>query len=81
MPRPKISNEKKRVKMNLTVSPEIKEMAEMIRIKKSISMSMFFENYVKNEYRKMVKRGEIVDNLQLNGQLEIKDIEMNIGTK
>ena len=44
-------------------------------------MSIFFENYVKSEYRKMVKRGEVLDNLQLSGQLEIKDIEMNIGSK
>ena len=81
MPRPKLANEKKRIKMNLTVSPEIKEMSERIRIKKNISMSIFFENYVKSEYRKMVKRGEVLDNLQLSGQLEIKDIEMNIGSK
>lgn len=81
MPRPKLADEKKRIKMNLTVSPEIKEMAEKIRIKKNISMSMFFENYVKSEYKKMVKRGELIGELQLSGQLEIKDIEMNIGTK
>lgn len=74
MARPKLSSEIKRIKMNLTVAPEVKEMAEMIRIKKNISMSMFFEEYVRSEYKKMVKRGELNDNVQVAGQMKISDI-------
>lgn len=74
MARPKLSQETKRIKMNLTVSPQTKEMAEMIRIKKNISMSMFFEEYIRSEYRKMVKRGELNDDVQLAGQMNIADI-------
>ena len=74
MARPKLSQETKRIKMNLTVSPQTKEMAEMIRIKKNISMSMFFEEYIRSEYRKMVKRGELNDNVQLAGQMNLADI-------
>lgn len=74
MARPKLSKESRRIKMNLTVSPQTKEMAEMIRIKKNISMSMFFEEYIRSEYRKMVKRGELNDNVQLAGQMNIADI-------
>ena len=74
MARPKLSQETKRIKMNLTVAPEVKEMAEMIRIKKNISMSMFFEEYIRSEYRKMVKRGELNDDVQLAGQMNIADI-------
>lgn len=77
MARPKLSQETKRIKMNLTVSPEVKEMAEKIRIKKNISMSMFFEEYIRAEYRKMVKKGEISDDL-IAGQMKIVDREMNI---
>ena len=74
MARPKLSQETKRIKMNLTVSPQTKEMAEMIRIKKNISMSMFFEEYIRSEYRKMVKRGELNDDVQLAGQMNIADV-------
>lgn len=74
MARPKLSQETKRIKMNLTISPQTKEMAEMIRIKKNISMSMFFEEYIRSEYRKMVKRGELNDNVQLAGQMNLADI-------
>lgn len=72
MARPKLSQEIKRIKMNLTIAPEVKEMAEKIRIKKNISMSMFFEEYVRMEYKKMVKRGELEDNVQLAGQMNIE---------
>ena len=74
MARPKLSSEIKRIKMNLTVAPEVKEMAEMIRIKKNISMSMFFEEFLRSEYRKMVKRGELNDTVQLAGQMNIADL-------
>lgn len=74
MARPKLSQETKRIKMNLTISPQTKEMAEMIRIKKNISMSMFFEEYIRSEYRKMVKHGELNDNAQLAGQMNLADI-------
>ena len=77
MGRPKISSEKRRIKINLTVSPEIKEMVEMIRIKKNISMSMFFEEYIRSEYKKMVKRGELEDTV-MKGQMRIVDTDMNI---
>lgn len=77
MARPKLSQETKRIKMNLTVAPEVKEMAERIRIKKNISMSMFFEEYIRAEYRKMVKKGEISDDL-IAGQMKIVDKDMNI---
>lgn len=74
MARPKLSKELRRIKMNLTIAPEVKEMADMIRIKKNISMSMFFEEYIRSEYRKMVKRGELNDTAPLAGQMNIADI-------
>ena len=78
MARPKLSQEIKRIKMNLTISPEVKEMAEMIRIKKNISMSMFFEDYVRAEYKKMVRKGELKDEVQIMGQMKVVDTDMNI---
>ena len=78
MARPKLSQETKRIKMNLTISPEVKEMAEMIRIKKNISMSMFFEDYVRAEYKKMVRKGELKDEVQIIGQMKVVDTDMNI---
>ena len=77
MARPKLSQETKKVKMNLTVSPEVKEMAELVRIKKNISMSVYFEECVRAEYKKMVKKGEIQDNIFPN-QMKIVDKDMNI---
>ena len=77
MARPKLSQESKRIKMNLTVAPEVKEMAEKIRIKKNVSLSMFFEEYVRAEYKKMVKQG-ILEDTVIQGQMKIVDREMNI---
>lgn len=59
MARPKLSQETKRVSINLTVAPEVKDMADAIRIKKNISMSMFVEEYIRAEYKRMLKRGEL----------------------
>ena len=78
MARPRLSQETKRIKMNLTIAPEVKEMAEMIRIKKNISMSMFFEDYVRAEYKKMVKKGELKDKVQIVGQMKVVDTDMNV---
>lgn len=67
MARPKLPDFEKKVKFNLTISPEAKEMADLIRIKKNISMSAFIEEAIRKEYRKMVKRGEAPEE-QLPGQ-------------
>ena len=57
MSRPK-SNAPKKVKMNLTVSPEIKEMSETIRCKRGISISELLEDVIRKEYNKLTKNIE-----------------------
>ena len=47
MPRPKLPNGVAKEKLNLTVSKETKEMLEIIRIKKNISLRNVFEKSVK----------------------------------
>lgn len=58
MARPK-STAPKKVKMNLTVSPETKEMAETIRNLKKISISELLEDVLRKEYKKLVNSGEV----------------------
>lgn len=73
MARPKLPNATKRVKMTLTVSPEVKDMAEYIRIKKSISISALIEEVIRKEYRKLAKAGEAPAE-QLPGQIKMEDV-------
>ena len=47
MPRPKLPNGVAKEKLNLTVSKETKEMLEIIRIKKNISIGSFVAMYSK----------------------------------
>ena len=58
MGRPKIGNEPVRVRMNLTLLPEVKEMADTIRIKKGISISALMEQTIRTEYKRIMKREE-----------------------
>lgn len=57
MSRPKLAEEIKKVKLNLTISPEAKKMLDEIRISKNQSISEWVEDCIRKEYRK-VKRGE-----------------------
>ena len=73
MARPKLPNSLKKEKMNLTVSAECKEMADIIRIKKNISISEYLEECIRKDYRKLQKSGEIPEE-QVEGQMNVKDL-------
>ena len=73
MARPKLPNSLKKEKINLTVSVECKQMAEYIRIKKSISISELLEEIIRKEFKKLQKSGEAPEE-QVKGQLDIKDM-------
>lgn len=72
MARPKLPNGTKKEKLNLSVSPETKEMLILMRNKMDISISEFFEEAIHREYRKMVKKGTITD---VPGQMSLDDFE------
>lgn len=72
MPRPKLPKKQKKERLNLTVSPETKEMIDLMRIKMNVSISEFFETVIQKEFKKMSKKGEITDIL---GQMSIEDLE------
>lgn len=59
-------------KLNLSVSPETKEMLILMRNKMDISVSEFVEEAIHREYRKMVKKGTITD---VPGQMSLDDFE------
>lgn len=54
MARPKTNNERKGM-LTLTISSEVREMAEYIRANESISISEFLEKAVRKEYQKLKK--------------------------
>lgn len=72
MARPKLPNGTKKEKLNLSVSPETKEMLILMRNKMDISISEFVEEAIQREYRKMVKKGTITD---VPGQMSLDDFE------
>lgn len=72
MARPKLPNGTKKEKLNLSVSPETKEMLILMRNKMDISISEFVEEAIHREYRKMVKKGTITD---VPGQMTLEDFE------
>lgn len=76
MPRPKLPNSLKKEKLNLTVSHEVKEMLDYIRIEKNISISMFLEESVMKEYKKLQKSIKI-PGMQMPGQMNLHDINGN----
>lgn len=59
MSRPKLPNMEKKAKMNLTISPEAKEMAEAVRAVKNVSMSQLLEECIRKEYKKLQKAGDV----------------------
>jgi hypothetical protein len=65
MPRPKLPNGVAKEKLNLTVSKETKEMLEIIRIKKNISISSFVEECIRKECKKIEKSIKIPE-MQMN---------------
>lgn len=73
MSRPKLPNSLKKEKLNLTVSREVKEMLDFIRIEKSISISTFLEEAVIKEYKKLQKAGKVPEP-QLTGQMNFNDL-------
>lgn len=76
MPRPKLPNSFKKEKLNLTISHEVKEMLDYIRIEKNISISMFLEEAVMKEYKKLQKSIKI-PGMQMPGQMNLHDINGN----
>lgn len=72
MARPKLPNGTKKEKLNLSVSPETKEMLILMRNKMDISISEFVEEAIHREYRKMVKKGTITD---VPGQMTLDDFQ------
>lgn len=72
MARPKLPNGTKKEKLNLSVSPETKEMLILMRNKMDISISEFVEEAIRREYHKMVKKGTITDVL---GQMSLDDFQ------
>ena len=62
----------KKQKLNLSVSPETKEMLILMRNKMDISISEFVEEAIHREYRKMVKKGTITD---VPGQMSLDDFQ------
>lgn len=80
MPRPKLPNSLKKEKLNLTVSHEVKEMLDYIRIEKNISISMFLEESVMKEYKKLQKSIKI-PGMQMPGQMNLHDINRNTDFK
>lgn len=70
MARPKLPNGTKKEKLNLSVSPETKEMLILMRNKMDISISEFVEEAIHREFRKMVKKGTITD---VPGQMSLDD--------
>lgn len=72
MARPKLPNGTKKEKLNLSVSPETKEILILMRNKMDVSISEFVEEAIHREYRKMVKKGTITD---VPGQMSLDDFE------
>lgn len=72
MARPKLPNGTKKEKLNLSVSPETKEMLILMRSEMNISVSEFVEEAIRREYHKMVKKGTITD---VPGQMSLDDFE------
>lgn len=72
MARPKLPNGTKKEKLNLSVSPETKEMLILMRSEMNISVSEFVEEAIHREYHKMVKKGTITD---VPGQMSLDDFE------
>lgn len=72
MARPKLPNGMKKEKINLSISPEAKNMLILMRSEMDISVSEFVEEAIRREYRKMVKKGAITD---VPGQMSLDDFE------
>ena len=72
MARPKLPNGTKKEKLNLSVSPETKEMLILMRNKMDISISELVEEAIHKEYHKMVKKGTITD---VPGQMSLDDFQ------
>lgn len=72
MARPKLPNGMKKEKINLSISPEAKNMLILMRREMDISVSEFVEEAIRKEYHKMVKKGTITD---VPGQMSLDDFE------
>lgn len=55
MARPKLPNGVKKENLMLTVSPDVKEMLELIRAERNMSASAFLEECIRKEYKKLTK--------------------------
>ena len=72
MARPKLPNGMKKEKINLSISPEAKNMLILMRREMDISVSEFVEEAIRREYHKMVKKGSITD---VPGRMSLDDFE------
>ena len=58
MARPKLSEELRKEKLHLSISPNTKKMLDEIRAEKNQSISELVEEYVQKEYRKLHKKAK-----------------------
>lgn len=72
MARPKSMETKTRI--NLTVSNDVKYMADVIRQQKGISISRLLEDVIRKEYKKLQKKNKDLPEPQLPGQTELEDL-------
>lgn len=72
MARPKSATTKTRI--NLTISADVKEMADVIRKHKDISISELLEETIRKEYKKLQKSIKNLSEPELPGQTELADL-------
>lgn len=72
MARPKSATTKTRI--NLTISADVKEMADVIRQHKDISISELLEETIRKEYKKLQKSIKNLPEPELPGQTELADL-------
>lgn len=73
MARPKSATTK--VRINLTVSADVKEMTDVIRQHKDISISELLEETIRKEYKKLQKSIKNLPEPQIPGQTSLDEFE------
>lgn len=71
MARPKLDSSIKKVKLSLTVSPDVQEMLDFIRRENDVSISEFVSDAITREYKRLRRAGRVPDE-QIPGQMSMK---------
>lgn len=71
MARPKLDSSIKKVKLSLTVSPDVQEMLDFIRRENDVSISGFVSDAITREYKRLRRAGRVPDE-QIPGQMSMK---------